>query len=206
MAEHRMQCPACNVEMNVVDVQAHYGEPMLINQCPICGGIWFDADELYRINPKEAEKVDTLDVAKIRAAKEITNQPLECPHDGEKLAIFQDINFPKNLVVESCSVCNGFWFNHGEFKQFEEYRTEKIKASEPQEAPTSELDRQVNALLDLHSSQGTYDTLANMGKFLSSPVQSGSLRLGDVSISSAGTANLAGSVLTAVLRGMVGRI
>ena len=193
--------------MKVVSVQSHYGELIFINQCQNCGGVWFDSDELYRINPNEADKVDMVDVNKIKAHKEITSEPLICPHDGQKLVVFHDINFPQNLIVESCPTCDGFWFNQGEFKEFEEYREEKIKKlTQGEQVSNSKLEEQINKLLNLESSENTYNTLGKIGKFLSSPVQRGSLNFGDATLTTSGTANLAGSVLGAVLRGMVSKI
>lgn len=201
-----MYCPACATETKVVTVHAHYGEPILINQCPNCGGTWFDSDELYRINPAEADTFDTVDLEKIKSYKEITNEPLLCPHDGQKLIVFRDINFPKSLIVELCPMCNGFWFNQGEFKVFGKYRKEKIQnIKQEKQVSNPKLEEQINRLLSLESSENTYNTLGKIAKFLSSPVQHGQLHVGDAAFTATGTADLAGSVLAAVLRGKWGQ-
>ena len=200
-----MHCPACNIKMKVVTVQAHYGERVFINQCASCGGIWFDSNELYRISPAEADTIDTVDVGKIKSSKDITNEPLACPHDGQKLIVFYDVNFPSNLIVELCPACNGFWFNHGEFKKLKEYQAEKINnIRQEKQILDPKLEEQINKLLSMQSSENTYSSLGKIAKFLSSPVQSGQVDIGDGAFVASG-ADLAGSVLTAVLRGIVGR-
>lgn len=201
-----MKCPACDIETTIVQVVSHYGTPVFINQCQNCGGIWFDSDELFRISPKEGDVVDVVDFSKVKALKEITDKPLSCPHDGSTLAVFQDINFPKNLVVENCPLCGGFWFNQGEFKQFEDFREEKIKTSNKDDRMMNpELEKQINKLLDMHSSQNEYTALSNLGKALSTPVQTATGKIiGERTVASE-TGSLAASVLMGLLVGMVNR-
>ena len=56
-----MNCPNDNTPMHQVQITANYGQPLFLDQCDCCGGIWFDESELYRARQGEADKVDLLD-------------------------------------------------------------------------------------------------------------------------------------------------
>jgi Zn-finger nucleic acid-binding protein len=51
-----MLCPNENIEMRQVKVESHYGQPVILDQCPECGGIWFDKMELYQVKQGEQRK------------------------------------------------------------------------------------------------------------------------------------------------------
>ena len=34
-----MNCPACNFKVSEVSTSSHYGIPIVLDQCPNCGGI-----------------------------------------------------------------------------------------------------------------------------------------------------------------------
>ena len=44
--------------MDEVKTESHYGAPILLDQCPQCGGIWFDKEELLATKHGEAERID----------------------------------------------------------------------------------------------------------------------------------------------------
>ena len=53
-----MKCPNENAEMQQVKVESHYGQTVILDQCPKCGGIWFDSLELYSVKQGQAEIID----------------------------------------------------------------------------------------------------------------------------------------------------
>ena len=56
-----MICPNDNIEMHQVRIESYYGQPIFLEQCENCGGIWFDESELYRAKQGEANKIELLD-------------------------------------------------------------------------------------------------------------------------------------------------
>lgn len=105
-----MLCPNDNVDMGLVKVESHYGSPITVDQCKQCGGIWFDEMELHQIKQGEAHRVEELDAEKFLAVTSLSNKELRCPRGGETLIRFEDVNFPRELAIERCPACRGFWF------------------------------------------------------------------------------------------------
>ena len=167
-----MKCPNCQKDLSSVQVPAHYSGNIIIDQCPSCGGIWFDADEFYQVRQGEAEKIDKLDDQKFKTLSLIRKTPFACPKDGSELIIFKDLNFPKNIIVESCPKCGGFWFNYGEFSALQ---VERQKKSLPKNLDP-DLENQLQSIMDAYGQVGTYDTLGQLGTFLSTPMDRMSFR------------------------------
>ena len=44
--------------MKNVKTVAHYGRPLILDQCEKCGGLWFDRMELFETKHGEAEKIE----------------------------------------------------------------------------------------------------------------------------------------------------
>jgi len=162
-----MKCPECDVKMFLVKTESHYGVPIFLDQCSQCGGLWFDESEMNRTH-HDAAKI--LDQKKLKEFKYFPKEALICPKDGLKLKLFKDLNFPKEIVVENCHNCGGFWFNRGEFASYQKYRKEK---REENIEIDKELEKRVNALISKHHSGDVYDTLGKLGKFLSTPIERG---------------------------------
>jgi Zn-finger nucleic acid-binding protein len=164
-----MNCPNDNTEMHQVQIKANYGQPLFLDQCDCCGGIWFDESELYRARQGEADKVDLLDTYILTASAPVVNPVHCCPKDGAKLIRFSDRNFPQSIIVERCSVCDGFWLNRGEFTKFQHAREEMLRTKEPS-AEDKKLQEQVQLILAEHHAAGNNDTLSRLGKFLTTPL------------------------------------
>jgi len=77
-----MNCPNDNVPLHQVQITANYGQPLFLDQCDCCGGIWFDESELYRARQGEADKVDLLDTYILTKSTPIVNPVHCCPKDG----------------------------------------------------------------------------------------------------------------------------
>lgn len=192
-----MNCPNCYTIMKVVKTKSHYGIPIQLDQCPKCGGLWFEKDELFRTG-HEASKIDTLDKNKLEISKPLKKTPLFCPSDGRRLKIFQDRNFPKEIQVESCIHCGSFWLNKGEFIQFQKRRSEQKK----EQVKDDKLDQQIDKLLNLHSKKGEYSTLGRLGEFLSTPIDRQTLTPIDYGIKNRSGLNAA-SILADIIRGVL---
>ena len=170
-----MICPNDGTEMKQVKAESHYGQTVILDQCPGCGGIWFDHFELYKAKQGEADKIELLDGNSLRTSTSIENRELVCPKDRVKLVRFQDVLFPKDIVIARCPVCNGFWLNRGEFTRYQQYRQTLVMPREL--TPEDEkLTREMERILAEHKTGDTMDALGQVGKFLSTPVDPATLQ------------------------------
>ncbi len=164
-----MFCPNDNGMLHHKAVPSHYGQKVIIDQCEDCGGLWFDAFELYRIKPDGDELVEDLNSTTLRATTDITTTTLRCPRDKTVLSQFNDSRFPEGIILMRCSKCQGFWLNRGEFTRFQQAR-EALKAPKEKSLEDEILDQKVQKLLAAHHAGSSSDVLARAGAFLSSPV------------------------------------
>lgn len=186
--------------MHQVQIVANYGQPLFLDQCDCCGGIWFDESELYRARQGEAEKVDLIDTYILTASAPIVNATHCCPKDGAQLARFSDPNFPAGIIVERCPVCSGFWLNRGGFLQFQHARQELLRTKEPNLAD-KKLQEQVEIILADHRAEANDDVISRLGKFLTTSVDTKSiftLNNQDADDNSSNAANTIGAVLNVI--------
>ena len=155
--------------MHQVQITANYGQPLFLDQCDCCGGIWFDESELYRARQGEADKVDLLDTYILTKSTPIVNPVHCCPKDGTNLICFTDPYFPAGIIVERCPSCNGFWLNRGEFTKFQHARQELLRPKEPTPAD-KQLPEDVEIILADHYGEANNDVLSRLGKFLTTPL------------------------------------
>jgi Zn-finger nucleic acid-binding protein len=164
-----MFCPHENIEMQQVKVESHYGQPVILDQCPECGGIWFDYFEMYRVKQGQAEKIENLNVENLRISSPIKTVKLLCPKDHVELVRFKDVFFPKDIIIARCPVCNGFWLNKGEFVKYQNYR-QSLKRPQEFTAEDEKMQKELERILAGHKTGDYTDTLGKLGAFLSTPV------------------------------------
>ena len=196
-----MICPNEHSKMHQVVVHSHYGQPILLEQCEKCGGIWFDEMELYRAKIGEAEKIEVLNRELLQESADIKNSKLFCPREGAELHQFTDKNFPQGIILLRCPVCNGFWLNRGEFTKYQKARQELLKPKERTEEE-KKFDEKVQQLLELHRNGKSNDTLKNLANFLSTKLDENTLRpieSTDTSTAAEKTANTILDVITTLL-------
>ncbi|MEI7497784.1 MAG: zf-TFIIB domain-containing protein [Candidatus Falkowbacteria bacterium] len=173
-----MLCPNCKTVTKIVNLKTKYGADLLLDQCPGCGGIWFDDQEIYLPTHINFEQIDSVNAVALTNVVSVA-EPLFCPRDGNQLTIFSDPNFPKDIKVESCRLCGGFWFNRGEYAQFFNERAKKIAAKDAAKDNPDQLDEQIGKLLSSSAGSQQYATLGRLGSFLSTPIKPNS-RLGSL--------------------------
>jgi len=156
--------------MHEVSTRSHYDVPIKLDQCKKCGGVWFDNSELYRTKYGASKILDNIDIEKLRGFSSLEPKLL-CPRDDTPLKIFKDPNFPKNIKVESCSTCAGFWFNYGEFDKFQWWRKKKAVINKKEKTPIdSKTQQYIDALMSAHSNKEKYESFGKLSKFLTTPV------------------------------------
>ena len=118
-----MQCPNCRADLNTIEVIDNFGQEFEIEQCPSCGGFWFDRNELYRVPVKVALQLDPPAPIKSYSGN------LQCPHDKTLLVEFKDPNLPPQLVIYRCPDCGGLFLSKGQLYAYKEYQREKTLKS-----------------------------------------------------------------------------
>jgi len=155
--------------MYEVIVESHYSLPIAIDQCPTCGGIWFDKSELFMAKSGEAGKIDSLDSGLLATPSVIQTSKLVCPRDKAELVRFSDRFFPSDIILVRCPVCGGMWLNRGEFLKFQTVR-EELKRSRESRVQDDKFETDVKRLLETYQTGNAPGTLDNLGRFLNTPV------------------------------------
>ena len=114
-----MKCPACDydlteMELGGVKVDACHGG---------CGGIWFDAFELQRVDQQhEVPSQHLLRIQRDPKVRPDHSRKRACPRcDGIKLKR-HFFSARRQVEVDHCPNCAGYWLDAGEL---EKIRTEK---------------------------------------------------------------------------------
>jgi Zn-finger nucleic acid-binding protein len=164
-----MICPNDSAEMHQVKIISHYGQPIVLDQCEKCGGLWFDESELFRAKQGEAEKIESLDSELLRNPVSIENPTLVCPRDQAVLFHFTDKYFPEDIILMRCPSCSGIWLNRGQFTKYQRYRRE-VKGVQETDTEDKELKERINQLIESHQTGSTSEVMSKLGNFLSMPL------------------------------------
>jgi Zn-finger nucleic acid-binding protein len=165
-----MICPVDKTEMRRVKIMSHYGQPIYLDQCERCGGIWFDEAELFQARQGEAGKIEVLDTNILKNPSIIKHAKLICPRDQTALYRFTDKYFPKDIILERCPTCKGIWLNRGVFTKYQKFRQE-LKRPKEKSSEDKKLEESVRQLIEAYHSEHTTGTVGRMEKFLSTPVE-----------------------------------
>ncbi len=118
----RKICPGCGGVLEEVYASATYGRVLLLDQCPACGGLWFDRWELYFLGPGEAERLDPIDAPAVVSPNPEKKGAGRCPVCGAALTDFKDPSLPADACIKRCPECSGLWLNRGELARYAEHR------------------------------------------------------------------------------------
>ena len=119
-----MKCPACANYLT-----PYYANPITLDVCAKgCGGIWFDAFELQKMD--EVHEPVREELINLRPKKELPEAQLTakrvCPK-CEGIVMMRHFYSPlKKVMVDECPNCGGFWLDAGELAGLrEETKLEK---------------------------------------------------------------------------------
>lgn len=106
-----MKCPACNgvlQEMKAGDV--------FVDVCQGgCGGIWFDNFEIKKFDePHESTGEQLLDIEQDESLVVDRTQKLKCPKCTDVVMMRHFFSVKKEVEVDECPGCGGFWLDAGE--------------------------------------------------------------------------------------------
>ncbi len=106
-----MKCPKCASPMEQVVF-----DDIEVDRCTGCRGLFFDRMEAERLRAKPG--ADALDVGDPAVGRtQNTNDRIRCPRDTSPMVRIVDPSQP-HIHLETCSVCNGTFFDAGEFKDW----------------------------------------------------------------------------------------
>ena len=108
-----MNCPKCKSEFEKIDYQG-----IEVDRCKECKGIWFDFLEHEKL--KELQGSESIDIGNPKKGKEYNKtDKIDCPICRTQMIKMVDNQQP-HIWYESCSSCNGVFFDAGEFTDFKE--------------------------------------------------------------------------------------
>ena len=106
-----MNCPACGNHLNPYPAGA-----ITVDVCAGgCGGIWFDAFELQKVDElQEPVARDLLELKKEETAQIDPAAKRFCPKCDGIVMRRHFFSAAKKVVVDSCPNCGGYWLDAGE--------------------------------------------------------------------------------------------
>ena len=116
-----MKCPACKSPLREKGASG-----MTLDICyGGCGGIWFDANELERVDARAATSLHTIWTAPHKKV-ELT-EPRLCPRCPEQVLDRKWFSAAEKVEIDQCPKCGGIWLDAGEFSViFDEMKVSKI--------------------------------------------------------------------------------
>ncbi|MCX7992466.1 MAG: zf-TFIIB domain-containing protein [Fimbriimonadales bacterium] len=122
-------CPVCQIELKP---QTHLG--VTIDVCPACAGIWFDTDELTRLNGIGDDVLPRLG-SMYQPQVTAYDPPWErkCPVCHEPLRSYRYL-YTSDIELDTCDRCGGVWVDHGELRKMERVLEDARAMEVPPEA------------------------------------------------------------------------
>ena len=126
-----MKCPACFNELT----KRQIGN-LEVDVCQGgCGGVWFDAFELQRVDEeKECAGEHLLEIERDKSVVVDPTRKRQCPRcEGVKL-MRHFFSARRRIEVDQCPNCDGYWLDAGELAAV---RTEKAQEERVSEAASA---------------------------------------------------------------------
>lgn len=118
-----MKCPACYNEL----VEIQFGG-LLLDVCQGgCGGIWFDAFELQRVE-RELSSGQLLQIQRDEAVQVDPARKRECPRCSGIKLLRHYFSAKRRVQVDHCPNCAGYWLDAGELALIQAERAESAAA------------------------------------------------------------------------------
>jgi Zn-finger nucleic acid-binding protein len=107
----KMKCTACGNTMEQMKVHE-----ITVDVCRGgCGGIWFDAFELKKVDEKHESAGETLlDVERDGSIHVDYHAKRMCPRCGNRPMIRHFFSVKQEVEIDECPACGGFWLDAGE--------------------------------------------------------------------------------------------
>jgi uncharacterized protein len=129
-----MKCPACFNELTQTQVGS-----VVVDICQGgCGGIWFDAFELERVDEEEEAAGELL--LSIRRDEQITLDPTrkrECPRCSDIKLHRHFFSAKRRVEVDQCPNCGGYWLDAEELAEIRAERAETTREEQLRQSAVS---------------------------------------------------------------------
>jgi Zn-finger nucleic acid-binding protein len=108
-----MRCPACGHELNEIKLGS-----VAIDVCEAgCGGIWFDANELKKIEQEQVHAPDqVVDIHRDPDTKPDVKCARYCPRCLTDKLETRIPRLGSAIEFDCCPRCGGYWLDHGELE------------------------------------------------------------------------------------------
>lgn len=128
-----MKCPACFNPLTEIQVGS-----LKVDVCQGgCGGIWFDAFELERVDEEnEAAGEPLLHIQRDERNVVDNARKRECPRCADMKLHRHFFSARRRVEVDQCPNCGGYWLDAGELEQI---RTERADSARAQQARSGAL-------------------------------------------------------------------
>jgi Zn-finger nucleic acid-binding protein len=117
-----MKCPACFNKLNSLQIGS-----LTVDVCQDgCGGIWFDAFELQRVDDPDEQLGNTL--LEIKRDPQVivdSTRKRECPRCENMKLRRHFFSGQRRVEVDECPNCAGYWLDYGELQQVRAEREQK---------------------------------------------------------------------------------
>jgi Zn-finger nucleic acid-binding protein len=123
-----MKCLRCgDVDLELA-VQGDDADPVEIDVCPTCHGVWLDAKELSKLDDNffvDVEEIEFKDVAPTESDVQLC-----CPRcaGAPPLRKVSPSQY-QGVVVDTCPNCKGFWLDRGELEKMHHASDQALIAS-----------------------------------------------------------------------------
>lgn len=116
-----MKCPKCGKYLDEISVNH-----CKVDRCSVCGGIWFDKDELSAVKDERDKNLSWLDFDLWKDENKLkpSGTFIDCPRDGSPL--FKIKYGPSGVMVDVCLECRGVWLDKDELDKIVEELKEKV--------------------------------------------------------------------------------
>jgi uncharacterized protein len=129
-----MKCPACFNQLK--EVQAGNTK---VDVCEGgCGGIWFDAFELQRVDEEHDIEGDQLfHLERDEHTHVDPKRKRNCPRCDDIKLKRHFFSAKRRVEVDQCPNCGGYWIDYGELALIRDERNQAVKAEQERQAGVS---------------------------------------------------------------------
>jgi len=144
-----MKCPGCFNPLQEIQVGT-----LKVDVCQGgCGGIWFDAFELERVDEEnEAAGEPLLHIHRDERIVPDSSRKRECPRCAGIKLHRHYFSAKRRVEVDQCPNCGGYWLDSGELEQIRLERTETARTEQVRQSGLSAAD--IRYLYSLRSTKG----------------------------------------------------
>lgn len=85
-----------------------------------CGGVWFDASELMKVNAEQrAQSHKAVTVRQAAGFKPDASRPRHCPNCADITLHRRLYSLGSGVEMDCCPRCDGIWLDHGELEMIQ---------------------------------------------------------------------------------------